>query len=111
MGWNTVKARDRCCRRCVMKPVSPRLIRAGVRMARDAGHRVACAQLRHLNPLPANTGDVLRSFERVLVPELNSGQLASVLRARYLVDVEPHCKVRGQPLYAAEIAELIAERQ
>ena len=86
-------------------------IRAGVRMARDAGHRVACAQLRHLNPLPANTGDVLRSFERVLVPELNSGQLASVLRARYLVDVEPHSKVRGQPLYAAEIAELIAERQ
>ena len=86
-------------------------IRAGVRMAREAGHRVACAQLRHLNPLPANTGDVLRSFERVLVPELNSGQLASVLRARYLVDVEPHSKVRGQPLYAAEIAELIAERQ
>jgi 2-oxoglutarate/2-oxoacid ferredoxin oxidoreductase subunit alpha len=86
-------------------------IRAGVRLARQAGHRVACAQLRHLNPLPANTGDVLRSFERVLVPELNSGQLASVLRARFLVDVESYCKVRGQPVYAAEIAEQIAERQ
>ena len=86
-------------------------IRAGVRIAREAGHRVACAQLRHLNPLPANTGDVLRSFERVLVPELNSGQLASLLRARFLVDVESYAKVRGQPLYAAEIAEQIAERQ
>jgi 2-oxoglutarate ferredoxin oxidoreductase subunit alpha len=80
-------------------------------MAREAGHRVACAQLRHLNPLPANVGDVLRSFERVLVPELNSGQLAAVLRSRFLVDVESHCKVRGQPLYAAEVAEQIAERQ
>jgi 2-oxoglutarate/2-oxoacid ferredoxin oxidoreductase subunit alpha len=86
-------------------------IRAGVRRAREAGHRVACAHLHHLNPLPANTGDVLRSFERVLVPELNSGQLAMLLRARYLVDVESHCKVRGQPLFAAEIAEQIAVRQ
>ena len=86
-------------------------IRAGVRRAREAGHRVACAQLRHLNPLPRNTGDVLRSFERVLVPELNSGQLAMLLRSRFLVDVESHCKVRGQPLFAAEIADEIASRQ
>ena len=86
-------------------------IRAGVRMAREAGHRVACAQLRHLNPLPANTEDVLRSFERVLVPELNTGQLASVLRARFLIDVESYCKVRGQPLFATDVAEQIAERQ
>jgi 2-oxoglutarate ferredoxin oxidoreductase subunit alpha len=86
-------------------------IRAGVRRAREAGNRVACAQLRHLNPLPSNTGDVLRSFERVLVPELNCGQLAQVLRARFLVDVESFCKVQGQPLFAAEIAREIAERQ
>jgi 2-oxoglutarate ferredoxin oxidoreductase subunit alpha len=86
-------------------------IRAGVRIAREAGHRVACAQLRHLNPLPANTGDVLRSFERVLVPELNTGQLASILRARFLVDVESLTKVQGQPLFASEIADEIAERQ
>jgi 2-oxoglutarate ferredoxin oxidoreductase subunit alpha len=86
-------------------------IRAGVRIAREAGNRVACAQLHHLNPLPGNTGDVLRSFERVLVPELNTGQLASLLRARFLVDVESYCKVRGQPLFAAEVAEQIAERQ
>jgi 2-oxoglutarate ferredoxin oxidoreductase subunit alpha len=86
-------------------------IRAGVRMAREAGHAVACAQLRHLSPLPSNTGDVLRSFERVLVPEMNSGQLASVLRARFLVDVESFTKIQGQPLFAAEILEQIAERQ
>jgi 2-oxoglutarate/2-oxoacid ferredoxin oxidoreductase subunit alpha len=85
-------------------------IRAGVRRAREAGSKVACAQLRHLNPLPANLGDVLRSFERVLLPELNSGQLAQVLRARYLVDVESFCKVQGQPLFAAEVAREIAER-
>jgi 2-oxoglutarate/2-oxoacid ferredoxin oxidoreductase subunit alpha len=86
-------------------------IRAGTRRAREAGHRVACAQLRHLNPLPANTGDVLRSFERVLVPELNSGHLAMLLRSRFLVDVESFTKIQGQPLFAAEIEEEIARRQ
>jgi 2-oxoglutarate ferredoxin oxidoreductase subunit alpha len=86
-------------------------IRAGVRRAREAGHVVACAQLHHVNPFPANTGDVLRSFDRVLVPELNTGQLAQLLRAKYLVDVESFCKVQGQPLFASEIEEQIAERQ
>jgi 2-oxoglutarate ferredoxin oxidoreductase subunit alpha len=86
-------------------------IRAGVRRARLEGHKVACAQLRHLNPLPSNTGDVLRSFDRVLVPEMNSGQLAQVLRAKFLVDVESFTKVRGQPLFAGEIEQQIEERQ
>jgi 2-oxoglutarate ferredoxin oxidoreductase subunit alpha len=54
---------------------------------------------------------VLRSFDRVLVPEMNSGQLAQLLRARTLLDVESYSKVRGQPLHAAEIEQLIAERQ
>jgi 2-oxoglutarate/2-oxoacid ferredoxin oxidoreductase subunit alpha len=85
-------------------------IRAGVRRAREAGTKVACAQLRYLNPLPANTGDVLRSFDRVLVPELNTGQLAQVLRGRYLVDVESFSKVQGRPLFASEVAREIAER-
>ncbi|HSO98740.1 MAG TPA: 2-oxoacid:acceptor oxidoreductase subunit alpha [Solirubrobacteraceae bacterium] len=85
-------------------------IRAGVAQAREAGHRVASAHLHHLNPLPANLGDVLRSFDRVLVPEMNCGQLASVLRARYLVDVEGFCKVQGQPLFSDEIREQIEER-
>jgi 2-oxoglutarate ferredoxin oxidoreductase subunit alpha len=86
-------------------------IRAGVRRARAAGHRVASAQLHSLNPLPANTGDVLRSFDRVLVPEMNTGQLAQVLRAKFLVDVESFCKVEGQPLFAVEIEREIASRQ
>src|SRR5438067_7175640 len=86
-------------------------IRAGVQRAREAGHTVACAHLYHLNPFPANTGDVLRSFDRVLVPEMNSGQLAKLLRAKYLVDIESFCKVQGQPLFASEIEEQIAERQ
>jgi 2-oxoglutarate ferredoxin oxidoreductase subunit alpha len=86
-------------------------IRAGVRRARLAGHKVASAHLRHLNPLPSNTGEVLRSFDRVLVPEMNTGQLAQVLRAKYLVDIESFCKVQGQPLFAGEIERQIAERQ
>jgi 2-oxoglutarate/2-oxoacid ferredoxin oxidoreductase subunit alpha len=86
-------------------------IRAGARRAREAGHKVAVAQLRYLNPLPANTGDVLRSFERVLVPELNSGQLAMLLRSRFLVDVESYTKIQGQPLFASEVQEEIANRQ
>jgi 2-oxoglutarate ferredoxin oxidoreductase subunit alpha len=86
-------------------------IRAGVRRARQAGHKVASAQLRHLNPLPENTGDVLSSFDRVLVPEMNTGQLAKVLRAKYLVEVESYSKVQGQPLFASEIEVAISERQ
>jgi 2-oxoglutarate ferredoxin oxidoreductase subunit alpha len=86
-------------------------IRAGARRAREGGHKVAVAQLRHLNPLPANTGDVLRSFERVLVPELNSGHLAMLLRSRFLVDVESYTKIQGQPLFASEVEEEIANRQ
>jgi 2-oxoglutarate/2-oxoacid ferredoxin oxidoreductase subunit alpha len=86
-------------------------IRAGVRRAREAGHKVASAHLHHLNPLPANTGDVLRSFDRVLVPEMNTGQLAQVLRGKFLVDIESFCKVTGQPLFASEIEQQIDERQ
>jgi 2-oxoglutarate/2-oxoacid ferredoxin oxidoreductase subunit alpha len=85
-------------------------IRAGVRRARETGHKVACAQLRHINPLPPNTGDVLRSFDRVLMPELNSGQLAQLLRAKFLVDIESYTKIQGLPLFAGEIQAQIEER-
>ena len=79
--------------------------------ARGAGHRVASAQLRHLNPLPANTGDVLRSFDRVLVPELQhrpagAGAARRVPGRRRIV-----LQGEGQPLFAVEIAREIAERQ
>jgi 2-oxoglutarate ferredoxin oxidoreductase subunit alpha len=86
-------------------------IRAGARLARAEGLRVATAHVRHLNPLPANIGDVLRSFDRVLVPEMNSGQLAQLLRAKFLVDIESYSKIQGQPLFASEIQSLIEERQ
>jgi 2-oxoglutarate/2-oxoacid ferredoxin oxidoreductase subunit alpha len=85
-------------------------IRAGARRAREAGCSVATAHLRYLSPLPRNLGEVLRSFDRVLVPEMNSGQLALVLRGRYLVDVESFSKVEGQPLFAAEIQREIEAR-
>jgi 2-oxoglutarate ferredoxin oxidoreductase subunit alpha len=85
-------------------------IRAGARRARSEGHKVALAHIHHLNPLPSNTGDVLRAFDRVLVPEMNTGQLAMLLRARFLVDVESFCKVEGQPLFAAEIEREIVAR-
>ena len=70
---------------------------------------VAHAHLRHLNPLPANTGAVLARYERVLVPELNLGQLALLLRARYLVDVVSLGKVRGRPFWVKDVTGAIEE--
>jgi len=77
---------------------------------RESGQKVAVAPLRHLNPLPANTGEVLRRYARVLCCETNTGQLAHELRARYLVDVESFGKVEGLPLFVAEVDAQIRER-
>ena len=85
------------------------VIRAGVRRVRTGGRKVARAHLRHLNPLPANLGDVLRAYRHVLLPEMNSGQLARVLRSEYLVDVRSYTRVGGRPLFAAEIEQAILE--
>ncbi len=82
-------------------------IAAGVRRARAAGHPVAQAHLRHLNPFPRNTGDVLRRYEKVLIPEMNLGQLLQLVRARFLVDAVGYNRVRGLPLRAAEVAEAV----
>jgi 2-oxoglutarate ferredoxin oxidoreductase subunit alpha len=84
-------------------------IGAAVRSARRAGHNVAQAHLRHLNPFPANLGEVLRRYDKVLVPEINLGQLALLLRGRYLVDVISYNRVRGLPFRAAELSEAIEE--
>jgi 2-oxoglutarate ferredoxin oxidoreductase subunit alpha len=84
-------------------------IAAGARVARRGGIRVATAHLRHLNPFPANTGDVLRRYPHVLVPEMNLGQLSMLLRARYLVDAQGFNLVRGLPFTSAEIADAIAK--
>jgi 2-oxoglutarate ferredoxin oxidoreductase subunit alpha len=85
-------------------------IRAGARRVRDAGGRVATAHLRWLQPMPANLEAVLRAYDRVLVPEMNSGQLAHELRARFLLDVESYTKVEGQPLLPSEMEQAMLER-
>ena len=82
-------------------------ITAAVRRVRADGGRVAQAHLRTLNPFPANLGAILRSFSRVIVPEMNLGQLALLLRARYLVDVRSCTQVRGLPFKAAELADVL----
>jgi 2-oxoglutarate ferredoxin oxidoreductase subunit alpha len=84
-------------------------IGAAVRRVRISGHSVAQAHLRHLSPFPPNLGDVLRSYEKVLVPEINLGQLALLLRGRYLVDVVSYNRVRGLPFRAAELADVIED--
>ena len=83
---------------------------AARRLRRERGLRVATAHIRHLNPLPANTGELLRSFERVLVPEMNMGQLVKILRAEFLVDCESFTKVDGLPLFTRDMMEQIEER-
>ena len=85
-------------------------IRAGVRRVRERGGKVSSAHLFHLNPLPANTGEVLRSYRRVLVAETNTGQLSRILRAEFLVDAESFTKLEGEPLLAAELEHEILER-
>jgi len=85
------------------------VITAAVSEARERGHAVSRLHLRHLNPLPANLGDVLSRFRRILVPELNLGQLSLLLRGIYLAPAEPFNKVAGQPFKVAEILERIEQ--
>lgn len=80
-------------------------ISAAARRVRLSGRPVATLHLRHLNPLPHDLGAILRSYDRVIVPEMNLGQLAMILRARYLVDCESYSRVRGLPISLSELAE------
>ena len=82
-------------------------IGAACRRVRRAGHPVAQAHLRHLNPFPANTGEVLARYDRVIIPEMNLGQLALLIRARFLIDTIGYNKVRGLPFRAQELAEVL----
>jgi 2-oxoglutarate ferredoxin oxidoreductase subunit alpha len=84
-------------------------IGAGVRRVRAAGGAVAQAHLRHLNPFPRNLADVLNRYDKVLVPEINLGQLALLLRGRFLVDVISYNQVRGLPFQSAELAGVIED--
>ncbi|MEU2626963.1 2-oxoacid:acceptor oxidoreductase subunit alpha [Kitasatospora sp. NPDC007106] len=82
-------------------------ITAAVRRVRADGGRIAQAHLRHLNPFPANLGQVLRGYDKVIVPEMNLGQLALLLRAKYLVDAQSYNQVRGLPFKAAQLADVL----
>jgi 2-oxoglutarate ferredoxin oxidoreductase subunit alpha len=84
-------------------------ITAAIEECEANGRKVSQVHLRHLNPFPTNLGDVLSRFEQVLCPELNEGQLALLLRARYLVDVKSFSKIAGQPFKVGEIADKIRE--
>jgi 2-oxoglutarate/2-oxoacid ferredoxin oxidoreductase subunit alpha len=84
-------------------------ITAAVERAQAEGRSVASIHLRHLSPLPPDLGHILREYRRVLVPEINSGQLVRVLRAEYLVDAVGFNRVRGLPLASEEIYEAIIQ--
>jgi 2-oxoglutarate ferredoxin oxidoreductase subunit alpha len=84
-------------------------IGAACRRIRTSGRKVAQIHLRHINPMPADLGEVLARYDRVICPEMNLGQLALLLRAKYLVDVQSHTQVRGLPFRAAELAAVIQD--
>jgi 2-oxoglutarate ferredoxin oxidoreductase subunit alpha len=84
-------------------------IAAGCRRVRAKGLKIAQAHLRHLNPFPANTGEILRSYDKVLIPEMNLGQLRTLIRAEYLVDAIGYNQVRGLPFKAAELAGVLED--
>ncbi len=84
-------------------------IGAACGIIRAEGGRVARAHLRHIHPFPANTGEVLRRYERVLIPEMNLGQLNLLIRGKYLVDTTGYNQVRGLPFRATDLADKIRE--
>ena len=84
-------------------------IGAACRRIRRSGRSVAQIHLRHINPMPTDLGDVLARYDRVVCPEMNLGQLALLLRARYLIDIESHTQVRGLPFRAAELAAVLQD--
>ncbi|WP_432193401.1 2-oxoacid:acceptor oxidoreductase subunit alpha [Streptomyces sp. bgisy027] len=84
-------------------------ITAAVRRLRTAGESIAQAHLRHLNPFPRNLGAVLGRYEKVVIPEMNLGQLATLIRAKYLVDAHSYNQVNGMPFKAEQLAKALKE--
>ncbi|MBM4063063.1 MAG: 2-oxoacid:acceptor oxidoreductase subunit alpha [Planctomycetes bacterium] len=84
-------------------------ITAAVTQLRQQGQTISCACLRYLNPLPDDLGELLRGFRRVVLPELNKGQLATILRAKYLIDVRSHSQVDGQPFKSHELRAFLEQ--
>jgi 2-oxoglutarate ferredoxin oxidoreductase subunit alpha len=85
-------------------------IQAAVRQVRERGYQVAHAHLTHLNPFPRNLGEVVRAYPKVLVPEMNLGQLVKLIRAEFLVDAKSLSKVQGLPFRAAEIRKAMMDQ-
>ena len=84
-------------------------IGAACQIVRRSGVKVAQAHLRHLNPFPRNLGEVLASYERVVVPEMNLGQLNMLLRSKFLIDTYGYNQVRGLPFKSSELVDVIRE--
>ena len=84
-------------------------ITEAVRSQREKGVRVGHVHLRHLNPLPRNLGEVLKRYRKVVVPEMNMGQLLWVLRAKYLTDAQGFNKIQGKPFKVSEVEAMIEE--
>lgn len=84
-------------------------IRESVRRLRAKGHDVSHAHLRYINPMPRNLEELLKRFDKVLIPELNLGQLATVLRGEFLLPVRSYTKIQGQPFQIAELEERILQ--
>jgi len=84
-------------------------IKTAVREAVAEGQEVAHAHLRYLNPLPKNLGELIKNYERVLIPEMNNGQLVKVIREKFLVDAQAYNKIKGMPFSAGEIKNKIYE--
>jgi 2-oxoglutarate/2-oxoacid ferredoxin oxidoreductase subunit alpha len=84
-------------------------ITAAVRRLRTARQPIAQAHLRHLNPFPANLGTVLNSYDKVVIPEMNLGQLATLIRAKYLTDAQSYTQVNGMPFKAEQLATVLKE--
>ena len=85
-------------------------IGAACRSLRLAGKKIAHAHIRHLSPFPRNTEEVLRRFDKVIVPELNMGQLSKLIRAEFLIDAQSITKMQGQPFRSNELEQMILER-
>lgn len=84
-------------------------VTAALKAQRDKGNKIGHVHLRHLNPLPKNLGDVIGRYDRVLVPEMNMGQLLMLLRAKYLVDAQGLNKIQGKPFKQSEIERKIQQ--
>ena len=84
-------------------------ITAAMNAQREKGRKIGHVHLRHLNPFPRNLGDVLKRYKKVLVPEMNMGQLVMILRAKFLVDAQSYGKIQGKPFKQSEIEDKIEE--